>query len=364
MPPPEKARHFRCCPDKPVGSDQSFYTTGEKAAVGKKEKEDRRMRKARNLLAIFVTGMVFFVWGDRNINAQDKFPTKPLEWVIPTSAGSPSSVQAQLMGNLGAKVIGQPINVLHKPGGNGNETFAYTFRQAADGYTIGNYVGSAAGYMNFPEFRNKVTDFIYIMQFMKTTYCLYVHKDSQFKTIQDIIQYAKANPGKLDIGTNKVGSVHFINLEKFTRAAGIKVNNIPYKGVGESMKDVMGKHLSAAMSQPFSVLSKKQILRPLILFNETRLSKMPDVPVPADLGYKYPMFHQIYGIFLKKGTPPDRAAKIKDTFIQVMKAPEFLAFGDQAGNEMQFQDSKEFTETVMRNTQEAREILLALKAIK
>ena len=199
---------------------------------------------------------------------------------------------------------------------------------------------------------------------MKTVYCLYVHKDSQFKTIQDVIQYAKANPGKLDIGTNKVGSVHFINLEIFTKAAGIKVNNIPYKGVGESMKDVLGKHLTAALAQPFSVIPKKELLRTLLVFNETRLSQMPDVPVPPDLGYKYPMFHQIYGIFFKKGTPPDRVAKVKDAFVKVMKAPEFLAFGKEAGNEIEFKDSKEFTETVMRNTEEARKILLELKAIK
>jgi tripartite-type tricarboxylate transporter receptor subunit TctC len=321
------------------------------------------MLKNRSLSGFMIFLIFSFSFGAVVANGADKFPTKPMEWVIPTSPGTGSSVQAQLMGNLGGKIIGQPINVLHKPGGNGNQTFSYTFRQPADGYTLGNYVGSAGGYMNFPEFENKVTDFIYVMQFMKTTYVLFVHKDSQFKTIQDLIQYAKANPGKLDIGTNKVGSVHFINLERFARAVGIKVNNVPYKGVARSLKDVMGKHLTAAMAQPYSVLPKKD-LRPLLLFNETRLKKMANVPVPADLGFKYPMFHQIYGIFLKKGTPPDRAEKIKETFKKVMKAPEFLAYGDKVGNEIEFQDSKEFTETVMRNTAEARKILLDLGAIK
>ncbi len=321
------------------------------------------MLRNRKLWGILGFLIFSFTLGVVLANGADKFPVKPMEWVIPTSPGTGSSVQAQLMGNLGGKIIGQPINVLHKPGGNGNQTFSYTFRQPADGYTLGNYVGSAGGYMNFPEFENKVTDFIYVMQFMKTTYVLFVHKDSKLKTIQDLIQYAKANPGKLDIGTNKVGSVHFINLERFARAAGIKVNNIPYKGVARSLKDVMGKHLTAAMAQPYSVLPKKD-LRPLLLFNETRLKKMADVPVPADLGFKYPMFHQIYGIFLKQGTPPDRVEKIKATFKKVMKAPEFLTYGDKVGNEIEFQDSKEFTETVMRNTAEARKILLDLGAIK
>jgi len=321
------------------------------------------MLRNRKLWGILGFLIFSFTLGAVLANGADKFPVKPMEWVIPTSPGTGSSVQAQLMGNLGGKIIGQPINVLHKPGGNGNQTFSYTFRQPADGYTLGNYVGSAGGYMNFPEFENKVTDFIYVMQFMKTTYVLFVHKDSKLKTIQDLIQYAKANPGKLDIGTNKVGSVHFINLERFARAAGIKVNNIPYKGVARSLKDVMGKHLTVAMAQPYSVLPKKD-LRPLLLFNETRLKKMADVPVPADLGFKYPMFHQIYGIFLKQGTPPDRVEKIKATFKKVMKAPEFLTYGDKVGNEIEFQDSKEFTETVMRNTAEARKILLDLGAIK
>jgi putative tricarboxylic transport membrane protein len=322
------------------------------------------MGKNKMRLGILIGVIISFVLGIGVGWGAEKFPNKAMDFVVPSSPGSGVSVWAQLVVNLGGKIIGQPINLLHKPGGNGNQTFSYTFRQPADGYTIGNYVGSAAGYMNFPEFENKITDFIYVNQMMRTLYCLYVQKDSKFKTIQDIIQYAKKNPGKLDIGTNKVGSVHFINLEKFARAAGIKVNNIPYKGVGESMKDVMGKHLTAALAQPYLVVPKKELLRPLLLFNEKRLPKMADVPVPADLGFKYPIFHQFYGIFLKEGTPPDRVAKIKETFKKVVETPEFMAFGDKVGNEVQFMDSKEFTEMIERNTKDAREILLDLKAIK
>ncbi len=322
------------------------------------------MEKNKIGLEILIVVMVSFLFGSGVGQGAEKFPNKAMEFVVPSSPGSGVSVWAQLVVNLAGRIIGQPINVLHKPSGNGNQTFSYVYRQPADGYAIGNYVGSAAGYMNFPEFETKVTDFIYVNQMMRTLYCLYVRKDSEFKTIQDVMQYAKKNPGKLDIGTNKVGSVHFINLEKFARAAGIKVNNIPYKGVGTSMKDVMGKHLTAALAQPYLVVPKKDLLRPLLVFNEKRLPQMADVPVPGDLGYRYPVYHQFYGIFLKKGTPPDRVVKIKETFKKVVATPEFKAFGDKPGNEVQFMDSKEFTEMIARNTKEAREILIDLKAIK
>lgn len=322
------------------------------------------MKKNKIGLGILIIVIGSFLLGSGMGHAAEKFPDKAMDFVVPSSPGSGVSVWAQLVVNLGGKIIGQPINVLHKPGGNANQTFSYVYRQPADGYAIGNYVGSAAGYMNFPQFETKVSDFIYVMQMMRTLYCLYVRNDSEFKTIQDVIQYAKKNPGKLDIGTNKVGSVHFVHLEKFSRAAGIKVNNIPYKGVGRSMKDVLGKHLNVALAQPFLVIPKKDLLRPLLLFNEKRLPQMADVPVPADLGYKYPINHQFYGVFLKKGTPSDRVAKIKETFKKVIETPEFKAFGDKVGNEVQFMDSKPFTEMVKRNTQEARKILVDLKVIK
>jgi tripartite-type tricarboxylate transporter receptor subunit TctC len=316
-------------------------------------------------LFVLITVIAVVVFGlNTSAFAAKKWPNKPLDLSIPTSPGSGASAYTQTVAKLAGKYLGKPMDVLHKPSGNGNDMCRYLMRQPADGNSIGVYVGSMTGYMNLPGFQAKSTDFTYLMQMMTSLYTIYVHQDSPFKTIHDLIKYARENPGKLDVGSNKIGSVHFTNVELFTRAAGIKVNHIPYKGAGGARKDVMGKHLTAAIAQPYAVLPRAKYLRMLMLFNAKRLPELPDLPVPSDLGYSYETFAQLYGIMIKKGVPADRQAKLKDAFKKVMQEPEFIKFGKKTGNTINFVDTEAFNQVVLNKTKKVRGVLKDLKVIK
>jgi len=292
------------------------------------------------------------------------FPSKPMEIIISSSPGSGGSIYTQMMAKLGSKYLGVPINVLNKPGGNGNVACDYLYKKPADGHTLNLWNASYAGYMNFPSFSTKPNDFTYLCITQKTLYSLAVHKDSRFKTIHDLIAYAKKNPGKLDIGSSKLGNPQHLNIVKFSTAAGIDVNYIPYKGTGAAVKDLLGKHLTVAEAQPYLVIPHAENLRILLLFNETRIKELPDTPVPPEIGLKYDFYHQGYGIMLKKGVPADRLAIIRDAYKKVCSDPEFISFVKKsAGQEARWVDREEFTKIMYRDFKMVGETLVKYKIV-
>lgn len=291
----------------------------------------------------------------------DKFPNKPMEIIISSSPGSGGSIFTQLMAKLGGKYLGVPINVIYKPGANGNVACNYLYSKPADGYTLNLWNASYAGYMNYPNFNTRPDDFIYLCEMQKTLYCLAVYKDSPFKTIQDLIDYAKKHPGDLDVGSSKLGNPQHMNIVKFTSAAGIQVNYIPYKGTGEVVKDLLGKHLSVGEAQPYLVLPhvKAGNLRILLLFNEKRIQGLPGIPVPADLGLKYPFYHQGYGIMVKKGIPPERLKIIKDAYRKVYEDPEFRSFVEKSvGQYAIWLDTEPFTKQFYEDFEQVGEAMV------
>jgi len=322
------------------------------------------MRLGKKLIVLGIAMALLAVGFISSASAAEKFPSRPIELLVPTAPGSGASLFTQITAKAASQALNNPIDVQHKPGGNGNVLANYLIKQPADGYTLGLYVGSNAGYMNMPGFQTKVEDFTYVAQIMRQVHCIYVHKDSPYKTIQDLIDYAKKNPGALDIGTNKVGSIHFYNAEAFARAAGIKINNIPYKGSGEATKDVMGKHLTAGITGPFTILTKPEYLRILVVLADKRLPQMPNVPSISDLGMNYEPPQQIWGLMVKKGVPADRLEILRKAFKKAMDDPEFKKLGDQPGNVAEWIDTDKFDPLIHKNHAAYRKALIELKLIK
>jgi tripartite-type tricarboxylate transporter receptor subunit TctC len=155
-----------------------------------------------------------------------------------------------------------------------------------------------------------------------------VHKDSEFKSIQDVITFAKANPGKLGIAGNKIGSLHHKLIVDFFNAAGAEVNYIPYEGSGDAVKDVLGKHVAMGLGtigqwQPHV---EAGTVRPLVVINEERVPSMAEVPTPKELGFNYPILHQWQGLFALKGTPPDVRRAVADAMKKVIDSEEYKTY--------------------------------------
>ena len=213
-----------------------------------------------------------------------EYPDKPITISCGTSAGSGAARWCQMMAQGLAKkeALGVPVRVVFKPGGSGNESAVYADNKPADGYTLMHANGSYSGYMNLPTFSVKRKDLTLVARVVKSLYVLVTPADSQYKTFADVVKAAKAEPGKLAVAGNKLGSNAHQQVISLFNAAGVKVNHIPYRGTGKSLKDMLGHHILLGLSNPSLVIPhiKAGKMRALVLLDTQRLPEMADAPVP------------------------------------------------------------------------------------
>jgi tripartite-type tricarboxylate transporter receptor subunit TctC len=258
------------------------------------------------------------------------YPDKPITMICATSPGSGASRWCQMMAQGLAKkdALGVPVRVVFKPGGSGNEAAVYADNKPADGYTLMHANGSYSGYMNLPTFSVKRNDLTLVARIVKSLYVVVTPADSKYKSFADVVKAAKAEPGKLPVAGNKLGSNAHRQIISLFNAAGVKVNHIPYHGTGKSLKDLLGHHIMLGLSNPSLVIPhiKAGALRALVLLDTKRLPEMPNVPTPHDLGLNYDLPVQWQGFFLKTGTPPAVKQKILKAMATVVHSQEFKAY--------------------------------------
>ena len=257
----------------------------------------------------------------------DNWPAHPIEFVCATSAGSGAANWCLLMAETMGAELGQPVEVLFKPGGAGNEGASYVDERPADGYTWLQRNTSYAGYMSLPTFRPDPMDFEVVADVEKFLFVVAVSADSKYKTFEDLIADMKARPGQVTVAANKPGSAHHLHLDKLFRAFGAQWSYVPYDGAGGAMKDTLGGHVDAAIGppgiwQPHVDAGKA---RYLLLINEEHVKQtgLENVRIPSDLGVSYPITHQVQGIFLKKGTPPEVEAKVSEAVKKAVNSERY-----------------------------------------
>lgn len=261
-----------------------------------------------------------------NAAAQD-WPSQRIEMACATDAGSGAANWCLLIAELVGKELGQPVEVLFKPGGNGNEAAEYVASKPADGYAWLQRNTSYAGYMNLPTFRPDPEDFIDLVDVEKFLYVIAVPGNSKYQTFQELIDDMKANPGRISVASNKIGSIHHIHLIKLFEAFEVDWNFVPYEGAGGAMKDTLGGHVPVAIGPPGIWMPHVEAgnARFLLLLNEekTDAQGLEGLPIPADFGKEYKFSHQVQGIFVKRGTPEEVQERIRNAFQAAVNAPEY-----------------------------------------
>ncbi len=264
--------------------------------------------------------------------AKAEFPDKPIEFLCATSAGSGAANWCLLMAELAGEQLGQPVEVMFKPAGAGNEAATYLDERPADGYTWLQMNTSYGGYMSLPTFRPNPDDFEVAVEVEKFLFVLAIKADSPYQTFQDLLDAMKTDGKSISFAANKPGSAHHLHLVKLFDAAGVDWKYVPYDGAGGAMRDTLGGHVDVAIGPPgiWEPHVKSGAARYLLLINEAKLDRegLSDLPIPADFGLDYEITHQKQGVFLKKGTPPEVVEKISSAVkaaLETDKYKEYLA---------------------------------------
>lgn len=239
--------------------------------------------------------------------AQDKYPSKPINMLVPFAAGGSSDVIARLVGEEMAQVLGQRIVMENMGGAGGATALTRAARAEPDGYTIviGNSGTNAASYTIYNDLKYTPADFVPVGLVAKTSPMIALKLDFPAKDLKAFLAYAKANPGKISLGHAGVGSSNYLICRNFLKASGLDVALVSYRGAGPALNDLMGGQIDgvcdAATSLSGAVQGSK--VKALVVATPQRLPSLPDVPTSAEAGLPAFQAQGWNAIFAPKGTP-------------------------------------------------------------
>ena len=253
--------------------------------------------------------------------AQQTYPAKPIRFISPYAPGGATDVIARLVGQKLGEAWGIPVVVENRAGGNtviGTEAVA---RSAPDGHTIV-LVGitHVANASLIKTSYDAIKDFATVATVTSNETVLVVHPSVPANTVQEFIALAKAKPGQLNYATSSTAGPTHLPAELFNIVAGIKTQQIPYKGGGPATTDLLGGQVQAMFAIPSNVVGhiKSGKLRALVVTGETRLSALPQVPTAIESGLKGFDGKNWYGVLAPAGTPVPIVQKLSTEIARIL----------------------------------------------
>ena len=235
------------------------------------------------------------------------WPSQPLRWLVGFPPGGSGDIVARIMAAWLAERLGQPVIIENKPGASTNISVQAVAGAPPDGYTMLFIAASAALnvslFQNLPfDLRRDIAPVVAIIDFPLV---LLAHPSLPAKTVPELIAYAKANPGKVNIGSFGTGSTSHVAGELLKMTAGIEMTHVPYRGGAPMMTDLIGGQIQVAFDVLTGALShiKSGDIRALAMAGGSRYEGLPDVPT---IGETMPLFvaNSWCGIGVPRGTPP------------------------------------------------------------
>ena len=273
------------------------------------------------------------------VQAQDKWPSQNINFVVPYPPGGPTDIMARLIaGPLGEK-LGTTVVVENKAGASGNIGSGFVARAKPDGYTI---LLAASGNMSVNQtlFKNLNYDPINglepVIQISKFPLVLEVKTGSDIKTLQQYIDYAKANPTKVSFGSAGNGSPQHLCPELIKNISGAPLQHIPYKGASPAANDLLGGQIFSMCDIMAGSIKYIQsgLLQPIAVTTIKRSPVLPEVPTMDESGLKGFDYYAWHGIALPAKTPQAIVTKYNVALNEMFKDPEFAKKWEAIGSEV------------------------------
>jgi len=298
------------------------------------------MKKAILILTVlFLSGALGAAW------AAD-YPTKPITLYVGYAAGGATDTAARIVTNQVNKYLEQPIIVNNKPGGGSAVAADFVAKSKPDGYTLFNStITTVIQTVINPANPFKMTEFTPIVGLYSMPLVIVVKADSKFNTIEDLIDFAKKNPNKLNVGTPGMNSVHHFALEIFKREAKIEVNHIPFQGDAPGVVGVMGGHVDAAFLGVVAVAEhiKGGTMKGLAMTTSKRTTQFPNLPTMAEKGFSNTA--KIFswgGVFAPAGLPGQILEKLSGAYQKAAPSAEVVSQLEKVGFTATYMNAKEF----------------------
>jgi tripartite-type tricarboxylate transporter receptor subunit TctC len=287
------------------------------------------------------------------------YPTKPVTFIVPWPAGGSSDLVMRALAEATQKHLGQPIVVENRPGASGTLGPAQMAATAKpDGYTIAQMPITV---FRLP-FMAKTTydptkDFTYVIGLTGYTFGVCVRKDAPWNTFQELLAYAKANPGKIKYSTPGTGTSLHITMEQIAKQQGIKWTQVPFKGSAEDNAALLGGHVDVlSNSTGWAPLVNSGDFKLLVTWGAERTKNWPNVPTLKEVGINM-VANSPYGLAGPKGLDPKIVKVLHDAFKKGLEEPSYKEALVKFDQELAYLNTDDYQKHATQQIEEAKQLV-------
>lgn len=275
------------------------------------------------------------------------YPTKPVTIIVPFAAGGTTDILARIIGQALTAELGQSVVVDNRAGAGGNFGGQAAAKAAPDGHTlfmgtVGTHAINASLYKKMPF--DPVKDFAPLTRVANVPNLLVANPAQPYKSVKDLIAYAKANPGKVNFGSSGNGSSIHLSGELFKSLAKVDMQHVPYKGSAPAVTDLMGNQIGIMFDNMPSAIQhvRSGSLVPLAVTTAKRSPELPNVPTIAEAGVPGYEATSWFGMFAPAGTPAPVLAKLNAAIVKVLAQPDVKKKINEQGAEVYSETPEQF----------------------
>ena len=306
----------------------------------------------RSLLAVAAAAATTLAAGPA---AAQAYTNKPITMIVLFSAGGTTDILARIVGQALSTELGQSVVIDNRAGAGGNIGGQLAARAPADGYTlfmgtVGTHAINEALYKKMPF--NPIKDFAPLSRVANVPNLLVAHPAQPFKTVSELIAYAKANPGKVNFGSSGSGSSIHLSGELFKSMAKVDMVHIPYKGSAPAVNDLLGNQIAIMFDNMPSAIQHVRAgkLRPIAVTTAKRSPELPDVPTIAESGVPGYEATSWFGLFAVAGTPAPIVTQLNKALVKVLNQPDVKAKIVAQGGEVVAETPEQFAAFIKAET--------------
>ncbi len=324
------------------------------------------MKKGRFFWSVFGAICLLFPGG---AGAEAPYPNRPIELVVPVTPGGVSDITVRTYSEELSRILKVPVILVNRAGGAGIQGTTYVLRARKDGYTL--LAGSITLLVILPIISKEANydplkDLVPLGHFVSVPNVICVKSDSPFQTLNELVEYARKNPGKLKYGTSGLGSADYFNVEILCSKTNTKMTAIPFKGGGEALISLLGGHVDLTFQTLATNAAQLKAgkLRALAITAKTRDPGFPNIPTTAELGHPYPFLYPWFGAFAAAGLPKPALNTLVPAVEKAFKNPAVVERATKADLMVDYKGPAEFRKFIESQIRVVEKVAQDAKLIK
>lgn len=316
----------------------------------------KRETLMRAMVLIGLMVLLLAAEGGSWASGQSDYPSREIEFIIPFPPAGPADTAARIIQPRLSAILGVPIVLINRPGGGGALGADFVAKGKPDGYRVFASTNSTLTIITAtqPDLSYRLSDFAPVGSYIADLGVITTRAGSPWKTLEELVDYARKKPGTLNYGSAGQGTVSFFTMELFKLSYGLDIAHVPFQGTGPAKNAILGGHVnlvSSGFASMAPVIKAGEIV-PLVTTAPKRVAGFPSVPTMAEKGFPEASLNIWMGLYVPAKTPKGILDRLAKALERTMKDPSVTGAVEKAGMVVDYRDS-EATRQLLESEHEA-----------